>query len=789
MQTRQPSAVQPVPTTSGDGHPAPRALIEKYCITCHSERLKSGGLVLQNLNVEDVGSNVEVLEKVVRKLRGGAMPPVGSVRPDPATYARLIEDLETGLDAHAAKAPDPGRPGLHRLNRTEYTNAIRDLLALEIDGKALLPGDNSGYGFDNIADALTVSPGLLERYLLAAKKISRLAVGDPTLRPSESKYVLPYMTLVQDDRMSEDLPLGSRGGAAINQTFPVDGEYEIRIKLQRNSLGNGNRIRGLDVQNQIDLRLDGERLTVFTVGGDPAPGAPAGGRGAAGGQEPELSYRFSTTAGQHVVGVSFNEDRWYVEGVGMSRLPVASDGYAVGQKTERDFGRIEMGLDSVEFVGPFNGSVPKDSSSRREIFACVPVTKQDEAPCARTILSNIARRAYRRPVNQKDTDALMSFFNDARGEGGFDRGIEQGIVRILTDPNFLFRVEQDSPTAKPGTPYRISDLELASRLSFFLWSTIPDDELLNMATKGRLHEPAVFNAQVRRMLADDKAKSVLDNFFGQWLLIRNIATVRPDPKSFPDWDENLRRGFQRETELFLEAQLRDDRPITELLTANYTFLNERVAKHYGIPNIYGDAFRKVTLTDSTRAGLLGQGSILTVTSYPDRTSVVQRGKFIMENILGTPPPPPPAVVPPLEDTKIEGTLRQRMELHRKNPVCAGCHSRMDPLGFAFENFNGIGKFRTLDGGAPVDASGTMPDGEKFDGPAAFRAALMLHSDAFVATLTEKMLTYALGRGVETYDMPTVRAIIRNTAASGNTWSALILNITRSMPFQMRRMES
>jgi len=786
LEAKGPAATANAAASAQSGT-SPRAVIDQYCVTCHSERAKTGGLVLENLDTANPGANAEIWEKVIKKLHSGVMPPAGAPRPDKATYQGLISGLEQSLDRAAAAAPDPGRPAIHRLNRSEYTNAVRDLLALDVDGKALLPADNSGYGFDNVADVLTVSPGLLERYLLAAKKISRLVVGDAATRPAASAYNIPYMTLVQEERMSEDLPFGSRGGVAIRHYFPIDGEYEVKVRVQRNSLNIGNEIRGLDVQNQIDVRLDGRRLEVFELGGRNY--AAMSYTETEDIEDEGLQLRFQAKAGTHVVGVTFNRDNWYVEGVGMSRLPPASDGYASGRKTETAYGRVDMGVDRVDITGPFNGSVPVDSPSRKRVFTCSPTPGQEEA-CAQTILSAVARRAYRRPINATDTQTLMQFYQLGRASGSFDDGIEKGLVRILTDPDFLFRIERDPAGVKAGASYQVADIDLASRLSFFLWSSIPDDELLDLAANGRLNDPAVFDGQVKRMLADDRSNALLNNFFGQWLLVRNIATVRPDAKAFPDFDENLRHGFQRETELFLQSQLRENRPITDILTANYTFMNERVARHYGIPNVYGSHFRRVTLPESSnRAGLLGQGSLLTVTSYADRTSVVIRGKFILENILGTPPPPPPANVPPLENTAVKGSLRQRMEMHRKNPVCANCHAQLDPMGFAFENFNGIGGWRTLDGDTHIDPTGALPDGTKFDGPTSFRSAIMQHSDTFIGTLTEKLMTYALGRGVEAYDMPTVRQIIRDTSADGNTWSAFIGHIAKSMPFQKRRMES
>ncbi|MEQ1897174.1 MAG: DUF1592 domain-containing protein [Vicinamibacterales bacterium] len=765
----------------------PRAVVDKYCIGCHSARTKAGGLVLEQLEIENP-ANAETWEKVIGKLNAGVMPPPSVPRPERATYQGLIDGLEASMDKMARAAPNAGRPAIHRLNRAEYTNAVRDLLSLDIDGKALLPADNSGYGFDNVADVLTVSPGLLERYLLAAKKIARAAIGDAGTKPATTVYDIPYMTLVQDERMSEDLPFGSRGGVAIKHYFSVDGEYEIKLRLQRNSLNIGNEIRGLDVQNEIDVRLDGQRLKVFTLGG----------RAYTGGSYTEtediadsgLQLKFQAKAGMRVIGVSFNRDQWYVEGVGMSRLPPASDGYASGRKTELAYGRVFMGIDRVDVTGPYNGTTPVDSVSRKRIFRCTPAMARDENACARTILNSIARRAYRRPLAAADTQTLMEFYASGRSDGSFDDGIEKGLVRILTDPDFLFRVEKDPAGARPGTNYRVAGLDLAARLSFFLWSSVPDDQLLNLAATGRLHDPAVLEAQVRRMLADKKAGALVSNFFGQWLMVRNMATVRPDAKAFPEFDENLREAFQQETQLFLESQIRENRPVTELITANYSFLNERLARHYGIPHVYGNHFRRVTLPDSAhRGGILNHGSVLTVTSYADRTSVVLRGKFILENILGTPPPAPPANVPALENTKVEGSLRQKMEMHRKNPVCANCHAQLDPMGFAFENFSGIGKWRTEDGKATIDPSGGLPDGTKFDGPAGFRDALAQKRDIFTSTMTSKLLTYALGRGLEPADMPVIRQLLRDTEAAGNTWSTLILNITKSLPFQMRRAES
>jgi hypothetical protein len=791
--TRHGSGTRLVPAQSvgtGEARAGVAAgVIDQYCIGCHSERTQAGSLVLEGLDPEAVGPAIDTWEKVVRKLRGGVMPPVGRPRPDGATYRRLIAGLENALDRHADTTPNAGRPAVHRLNRSEYANAVRDLLALDVDGAALLPADNSGYGFDNVADVLTLSPGLLERYLLAAKKIARLAVGDPSIRPTTATYDIPYMTLMQDTRMSEALPFGSRGGVAIRHYFPTDGAYEIKVRLQRNSLNIGNEIRGLEVMNQIDIRLDGVRLERFEMGGRTY------GRGTYTETEDiedeRLRLRFQAKAGMRTVGVTLNRDHWYVEGVGMERLPPASDGYASGRQTERDYGRIDMGVDRVDITGPYEAQLPEESLSRQHIFVCRATgDAAADASCARTILTTVARRAYRRPLTEDDSSILLEFYQQGRDAGGsFDDGIERGLIRLLTDPDFLIRIERDPATVEPSTPYRVGDLELASRLSFFLWSSIPDDELLDVAVAGRLRDAAVFERQVRRMLADERAEAMIDNFFGQWLLLRNMATVRPDPKTFPDFDENLREAFTRETDLFLRSQIRDDRPITELLTADYTYVNERLARHYGFPNVYGSHFRRQPLPPGQRAGVLGHGSLLTVTSYADRTSVVVRGKFILENILGTPAPAPPANVPPLENTEVRGSLRQRMEQHRRNPVCASCHAQIDPMGFALENFDGIGKWRDEDGHVPVDASGVLPDGTPFDDTSTFRDALMQHDAAFISTLTEKLLTYALGRGLEAYDMPALRSIIRETKADGNRWSVFIINLTKSLPFQMRMSES
>jgi len=786
-------AQQPAPPVSGrppDTAPSQveaRALLDKYCVGCHSDRAKTGGLSLQSIDVAAVAQHAETWEKVVRKLRVGLMPPIGMPRPDATTYDAFTAWVEQQIDrAAAAGGPDPGRPPIHRLNRTEYTNAVRDLLGLEIDARALLPPDDSGFGFDNNADVLAVSPALLDRYLVAAQSVSRLAVGDPTMRPIIGIYRLPYLTLRQEDRVGNDLPHGSRGGMAVRHYFPVDGEYVIKVRLQASSAQAD--IRGLDETNEVDVRLDGERLRLFRV--EPVTNYVsnliADEKQAL---DSDWNIRLPVKAGLRTVSVALDQKNWYVEGVGPQRSPVSSFGYSNAHRTNLGIGRIEMGIDEVTIEGPFDGRVPEASPTRERIFICRPASQADEKPCAQTILSALARRAFRRPVTAADLDLLMGFYEDGVARRGFEGGIQAAIEAMLVDPNFLFRVELDPPGLAAGTAYRLSDLELASRLSFFLWSSLPDEELLALAESGRLAQPAALDAQVRRMLTDPRADALLDNFFGQWLLVRNVGSVSPDPKAFPDFDENLREAFEEETRLFLHAQLREDRSARELMDANYTFLNERLARHYGVTGVYGSHFRRVTLPDARRAGLLGHGSVLTVTSYANRTSVVQRGKWILENLLGSPPPPPPPDVPPLENTKVEGGLRKRMEQHRQNPVCAACHAQLDPLGFALENFDGVGTWRTTDERAPIDASGVMPDGTKFTGPIDFREALQSRPEALLRTLTEKLLTYATGRGAEHFDMPEVRRIVREAAPFDYRWSSLILGVVKSAPFQMRRSAS
>ena len=757
-----------------------RAILDRYCVTCHNERLRTANLALDTVNVDHVGDDAEVWEKVLQKLQTRAMPPPGRPRPDQAAHDRFASWLERALDRAAAADPNPGRPTIHRLNRLEYTNAIRDLLGLEIDSQTLLPSDDLAYGFDNNADILTVVPGLLERYMSAARKISRLAVGDPSIEPDVARYAMSSLQM-QDERLSEDLPFGSRGGTAIRHHFPLDGEYVLRISLR------GNRRE----PQEVDVRLDGVRLALLSVGRWPADrGREAGARAER--ADGALVVRFPVSAGTRVVSVSFSKRTSVTEGVAPSRLPVWTFG------TGRGFVE-ELALDSVQIEGPYSpdtiGSSPQgagETASRRRLFVCSPTSREDEESCATDILATLARRAFRRPVTDDDLQVLRGFYHAGRREGSFDAGIQRAIELILVDPEFLFRLERDPAGLAPATAYRLSDVELASRLSFFLWGSIPDDELLDVAAAGRLGDPAVLERQVRRMLADERSSVLVSSFAAQWLHLRRLRSVTPDVNAFPAFDDNLREALVRETELFLESQLRDDHSVVDLLTADYTFVNERLARHYGIPNVYGSRFRRVTWSDEKRRGLLGQGSILTVTSLATRTSPVVRGKWILENILGTPPPLPPPNVPPLAETGEGGqppaSMRERMEQHRANPVCASCHTRMDPLGFALENFDAVGKWRETEADTPIDASGTLPDGTAFDGLPELRDVLVARRAEFVTTVTTKLLTYALGRGVEYYDRPAIRAIVREAELGDYRWSSLILGIARSQPFQMRRSE-
>ena len=741
------------------GPAAQRALIDRYCVGCHNQKLKTAGIVLEGMNLDNVAESANVLEKVLRKVRTGEMPPVGLPRADARASASFTSWLESALDRAAVAKPNPGRPAIHRLNRAEYSNAIRDLLMLDIDPGSTLPVDDSGYGFDNIGDVLSVSPILLERYMSLARKISRLAVGDPGIQPAVEQYSVAR-NVAQDDRTSDNLPFGSRGGLAIRHHFPLDGEYtmKIRLRIPANSLREGS------LPPELDVRLDGTRIKLFEVVARPDRID----------EEGVYDLRIPVKAGTRTVGVTFLKESAKLEGMipprGNPRVPM-------------------VGLDYVEIGGPFKPTGPGDTPSREKIFVCRPATTKDEEPCAKNILSSLARRAYRRPVTDADLKPLLSFYETGRRSGNFEAGIEMALRRMLVTPDFLFRIERDPAGIAPAAAYRISDVELASRLSFFLWSSIPDDQLLDLAERGKLRETAVLEQQVRRMLDDPRSTALVKNFGGQWLYLRNLAYAKPDPDFFPEFDESLRDAFQRETEMFFGSILREDRSVVDLLDANFTFLNERLARHYQIPNVHGSSFRRVTLNEEERRGLLGEGSILTVTSYATRTSPVLRGKWILENLLGTPPPPPPANVPDLKDHGEDGaklSLRQQMEKHRANPACAACHAKLDPLGFALENFDGVGKWRTQDAKTVIDPSGALPDGTRFSGPAGLRKVLLNRRDEFVGALTAKLLTYALGRGLEYYDQPAVRAIAREAEHDDYRLSAIIMAVAESPPFQMRR---
>jgi uncharacterized protein DUF1592/uncharacterized protein DUF1588/uncharacterized protein DUF1585/uncharacterized protein DUF1587/uncharacterized protein DUF1595/cytochrome c len=781
------------------GHSDVTRSLDRYCITCHNAKLKTAGLSLEQVDASRVGLDPEMWEKVARKLRTREMPPSGLPRPDHATYEQLVSTLETALDAAAVSDPHPGRVVIHRLNRTEYTNAVRDLLSLDVDGRVLLPADQPDQqGFDNVAGVLSVSPRLLENYLTAANTISRLAIGDATISPVEDTVRIPTAT-VQDDRASEELPFGSRGGVSIPYHFPLDGDYRIKVVLKRQLYLY---LVGMGEPHQIDVRLDGTLLKRFTIGGEgkgmTAPESFAGNTQG----DPQweeymhtadagLSVRVPVTAGTHRVGISFVRRYWEPEGV----LQPPQRGFA---RTTNELYFGNPSVDNVSIAGPLATHRTTDSPARRAVFICRPSGAASEEACARRILSTLARRAYRGPLTESDISTLLAFYRAGRAEDGFEAGIQQGLRRILASPRFLFRIEREPSAlgrrsaereggASAGQAYRVSDLDLASRLSFFLWSSIPDDELLAAAAKGTLSDRATLERQVRRMLADRRAQALVDNFASQWLNIGKLSGVVPDVDAYPEFDENLRDAFRQETRLFIGSQLREDRSVVDLLTANYSFVNERLARHYRIPNVYGSHFRRVTFNDGVRGGLLGQGSILTVTSYPNRTSPVLRGRWLLDNVLGAPPPPPPPDIPLLNeggaDTKTM-SIRQQMEAHRKNPSCAVCHVRMDPLGFSLENFDALGKWRTTSDGIPVDASGALPDGTRFEGIAGLRQLIASHQDDFARTFTQKLLAYALGRSLDARDLPAVRRIARDASRNGYRWSSVILGVATSTPFTM-----
>jgi mono/diheme cytochrome c family protein len=771
-----PQGAAPAQQASATLPAAQRALLDQYCVTCHNQQLKTAGLTLDRTELNDIAGNAELWEKVMMKLRAGMMPPLGRPKPAPDAVHSMVSLLETSLDKAATARPNPGRSSLHRLNRTEYGNAIRDLLDLEVDVKELLPPDDESYGFDNIADVLRISPSLLEQYLGASRKISALAVGDPTITPLKQIYRVPP-DRAQDAHI-DGLPLGTRGGILIRDNFPLDAEYQIDIVLLRNVLGY---MKGLEWPHEIEITVDGERVFLAPVGGEEDNRASdANFATAAEAIDARLRARIPIKAGPHEVAVTFPR-----KNSSETAEPLELHSY---DHDLQNMNGIPL-VDHVDITGPLQATSSGETPSRRRIFSCKPASAAEETACARKILSTLARRAYRGPVAPSDLDALMEFYENARKKSGFEGGVQNALHVMLATPKFLFRSEPDPANVRSGQIYKIDDLALASRLSFFLWSSIPDDELLAVAEQKKLNDPAVLTAQIKRMLADRKSQALTKNFAGQWLFLRNLQSSRPDNKTFPDFDDNLRQAFRKETELFVDSIVREDRNVIDLLTADFTYVNERLARHYGIPNIYGSHFRRTQLKDINRRGLLGHGSILTVTSYPNRTSPVLRGKWILENIMGTPPPPPPATVPPFPENEEGGkqrAIREILEEHRRNPACASCHAVMDPLGFSLENFDATGEWRKKDKSGPIDPSGVLADGTKVDGPVALRQALLKHPERFVDTLTEKLMIYALGRGLEYYDMPVVRGIVRESARQDYKFSALVFNIVKSTPFQMKK---
>jgi mono/diheme cytochrome c family protein len=770
-------AQQRVPEPTQAGQTAPAAVLKTYCVTCHNDRAKTGGLTFEHADLTDIPKGAQTWEKLIRKVRAGMMPPPGMPRPDKATLDSFSAFFETSLDQAAVLKPQPGRATVHRLNRTEYANAIRDLLALDVDATALLPPDDESSGFDNIADVLNVPPSLMERYLSASWNISRAAVGNPAITASTTTYrVRPDLS---QDQHIEGMPLGTRGGILVQHTFPLDGEYTIKVRLWRNTF---DLMRGIEDPHDIEIAMDGARLQLVHVGGKQDFATMSENPGTFGADlDKRLSVRIPVKAGMHTItaatvlrshAVADNLIRPYIRTT-IDGLDITGD----------------PSIDRVTIEGPYGQVGSGDTESRRKIFICKPASPKDETACATKILSALGRMAYRKPLSEASLTTLMDFYQKGRANNAnFDSGIETALQFILTSPEFLFRFEPDPANTASNAVYRLDDFALASRLSFFLWSSIPDDQLLTVATQGKLKDPVVLQQQIKRMLADKRSSALIANFAEQWLFLRNLKTTVPDLEAFPDFDDNLRRAMKEETTLFIDSIMREDRSVVDLLNADYTFVNERLARHYGMPNIYGSQFRRVTVPSEARRGLLGQASILTITSYPNRTSPVQRGKWILTNLLGVPPSPPPPNVPPLEENAENGkvrSLRERMEQHRKDAVCAGCHKSMDPIGFALENFDAVGHWRVKDEAGKIDPSGTLFNGAALDGAVGLRQELVKQKDIFVGVMTEKMLTYALGRGLEYYDMPAVRKIDQNMRNNNYRFSSLVAGIVTSTPFQMK----
>ena len=750
--------------------PAPvKAAVGRYCLDCHDGDVTKGNLDLGKILSDDLQTHSVEWERVVRKLAARQMPPIGKDRPAEKEFEHLVATLGSSLDQLAAKKPNPGRTDpFHRLNRTEYRNAIRDLLDLEIDAATLLPKDDASHGFDNLTGG-DLSPTLLNRYISAAEKISRLAVGSPISRPNGDTYRLKP-DLTQEEPVA-NLPLGTRGGTLIRHTFPRDGEYEIQIRLTRD---RNEMVEGLHETHELEVLLDRDTAARFQV-------SPPKGNRDYETVDAHLKARVPVKAGLHEVGVTFIKNS-------SSLVETQRDPYQARYNMHRH-PRLSPAIYQVSVTGPYASQEAGETASRRKLFVCYPKNPGEETACAERIVSAFVRRAYRRPVVAADWAKPLKFYHEAKEAGGFEAGIGSALSAILVSPEFLFRIERDPADVAPETTYPISDVELASRLSFFLWSSIPDEELLAIAQRGELHRPKVLESQVRRMLADPRSISLVENFAAQWLHLRNLESFTPDLRLFPDFDDNLREAFRRETELHFEALLREDRTVLDLIKTDHTFLNERLAKHYGIPNVYGSRFRRVALdSESRRGGLLRQGSILTVTSYATRTSPVIRGHWLLGNLLGTPPPPPPANIPNLKENTVSETLpmRARLSAHRANAACASCHDLMDPVGFALENFDAIGRWRLTENGLPIDASGGLPDGSRFTGVTGLEDALLKHPELFVGTLTEKLLTFALGRGMSENDAPAVRRIVRDAQRDGNHFSSIVLGIVKSSPFTLRK---